>query len=309
MNPVITAAALAALAPLLAGTAATLAFSGKRKESAAAGLLLHSVDKKPGLSMSSYSKERFKEFLDYLKTNGIESVTVSQHREESGRQSVDSGKQDNRNFQLQVTGCRRIKAKKIAITFDDGLLSFYENAYPLLEERGLKSTVFAVAGSVGKRGNWDVMGRSSHMDARMLRKIAESGHEAASHSLTHANLVWLDDKELRKELCDSKAIIEDITGTAVKSLSFPFGSWNKRIWEAAKLAGYEYGTVYRGHKHTPPELLPVMGVYRFDKVSDIINRVFSTSLSSSRALGLIMSHFSKGSPICKFRKEYKRFPL
>jgi len=250
------------------------------------GLLLHSVDEKPKLSMSSYSKERFGAFLEYLKRNNIEAVTVSRH-----------------------TSVERYSDESIipAITFDDGLQSFYDNAYPLLEEKNIKSTVFSVAGLIGKTGGWDVMGRTSHMSAAMLREVAAKGHEIGSHSLTHANLVWLDDNELIKELRDSKAILEDVTGIPVTSLSFPFGSWNKRVWDTAKSAGYKYAAAYRGHRRVSPEILPVLGVYRFDSVNNIIDRI-SPSSSTSKTLARIMSHFSKGTPIVKFRKEYVKFP-
>ncbi|MCL2689577.1 MAG: polysaccharide deacetylase family protein [Chitinispirillia bacterium] len=266
-----------------------------------AGLLLHSVDEKPRLSMSSYSKERFRAFLDYLENNNIESVTVGQHN--SCQFSV-VGFQQNKELNNVENGDRH---KKIAITFDDGLQSFYDNAFPLLEEKNIKSTIFPVAGLVGKTGGWDVMGRTSHMSAAMLREIAMKGHEIGSHSLTHANLVWLGDDDLKKELCGSKAILEDITGIPVRSISFPFGSWNKRVWEMAKSVGYEYAAAYRGHRRVSPEILPVLGVYRFDSVSDIVDRM-SPSPSLSKILARIMSHFSKGSPLVKFRKEYVRFP-
>ena len=247
------------------------------------GLLLHSVDVKPEFNMSSYPKNKFGGFLDYLKRSNIRAITVSQHT-------------------------RQHPGPSTAITFDDGLLSFYDNAWPLLEEKGIKSTIFPVAGLVGKTGDWDVMGKTHHMTAPMLREIASSGHEIGSHSLTHANLVWLGDDELMKELHDSKSILEDTTGSPVKSLSFPFGSWNRRVWEAAKSAGYEYAAAYRGHRRTHPGILPVMGVYRFDSVNDIIDRISPSPLSLSKTVALIMSHFSKGTPIVKFRKEYVRFP-
>jgi peptidoglycan/xylan/chitin deacetylase (PgdA/CDA1 family) len=202
-----------------------------------------------------------------------------------------------------------------AITFDDGLVNFYDNAWPLLQDKKIKSTVFPVAGLIGKTGNWDVMGQTSHMTAPMLMEIAATGHEIGSHSLTHANLVWLDDDELMKELRDSKSILEDITGTAVKSLSFPFGSWNRRVWDAAKSAGYEFAAAYRGHRRVLPGILPVMGVYRFDGVDDVVGRIAPSlpssplpSLSLTKTLARMMSHFSKGTPIVKFRKEYVRFP-
>ena len=249
------------------------------------GLLLHSVDEKPKFSMSSYSRERFGTFLEYLKFNNVNTVTVRQH-----------------------TSVQKDSGISTAITFDDGLMSFYDNAYPLLEEKKIKSTLFPVAGLIGKTGGWDVMGQTRHITASMLREIASKGHEIGSHSLTHANLVWLNNDNLKKELRDSKAVLEDITGCAVKSLSFPFGSWNKRVWDEAKSAGYEYATAYRGHRRVPPGMLPVFGVYRFDSVDNIIARM-QPSPSTSKTLARIMSHFSKGTPIVKFRKEYERFPF
>jgi len=239
--------------------------------------------------MSSYSKEKFRALLDYLKSNDIETNTLSQY----------------------ISLPTKHPNTSTAITFDDGLTSFYDNAYPLLEDKNIKSTIFPVAGVIGKNGDWDVMGQTSHMTAAMLREIAAAGHEIGSHSFTHANLVWLGDDELIKELRDSKSILEDITGTAVKSVSFPFGSWNKRVWDAAKSAGYEYATAYRGHSRLLPGMVPVMGVYRFDGVDVIVSRISpasSLSALTSKTLARMMSHFSKGTPVVKFRKEYARFP-
>jgi peptidoglycan/xylan/chitin deacetylase (PgdA/CDA1 family) len=255
--------------------------------------------------MSGTSKNNFGEALDSLKNNNIATITVSQHTAST------------------IT-------PRAAITFDDGLTAFYDNAYPLLKERGIKSTVFPVAALVGKTGSWDVMGQTCHMTAAMLREIADDGHEVGSHSLTHANLVWLDDRGLIRELSDSKAMLEDITGAAVKSLSFPFGSWDRRVWDAAKSVGYEYATAYRGHRRAPPEMLPVFGVYRFDSADDIVKRAASAaspppqpptsqpttqplslpplSDAASKAIALIMPHFSKGTPIVKFRRDYRLLP-
>jgi len=284
------------------------------------GLLFHSVDKKPGLmNMSRYPEKRFADFLDYLMMNNAETITVRQHTSVSVPKSSIPKPTTSESVitesPISKSSIPVLTTSKptIAITFDDGLLSFYDNAYPLLEEKNIKVTLFPVAGLIGKTGGWDVMGKTPHMTAAMLREIASSGHEIGSHSLTHANLIWLDDKELAKELRDSKSILEDITGTAVKSLSFPFGSWNNRVWAAAKSAGYEYAAAYRGHRNAPPEMLPVMGAYRFDSVNDLIDRALPPSpptVSSlcSKTTARIMSHFSKGTPIVKFRKEYVRFP-
>ncbi|GBU22100.1 polysaccharide deacetylase [Fibrobacteres bacterium R8-0-B4] len=324
MNPMtaITAAATVAAAPLLAGAAAaalTPLFQRRRvSPPPVTGLLIHSVYDKPQLNLSGISKNTFGAILDRLKNNNTAFITVSRHVTPQSLSMDDSLSTVDTRLRVKpaMTGTptsavSTIPTATTAITFDDGLISFYDNAYPMLEERGIKSTVFPVAGLIGKTGNWDVIGKTRHLTAAMLREIAESGHEIGSHSLTHANLIWLNDDELRKELRDSKSILEDITGTAVRSLSFPFGSWNKRVWEAAKSEGYEYATAYRGHRHAQPEFLPVFGVYRFDFAADAVDRAISIQSmpsATSKAFASLMSHFCKGTPLVKFRKTYRLFP-
>jgi len=335
MNPTtaITAAATLAAAPLLAGAAAaalTPLFQKRRVSPLpVTGLLIHSVYDKPQLNLTGISKNTFGAILDRLKNNNIGMITVSRYAALRSLSMDDSvGIVDT-----DTSASTKSTVPTTAITFDDGLRSFYDNAYPMLEERGIKSTLFPVAGLIGKTGDWDVVGKTQHITAAMLREIAESGHEIGSHSLTHANLVWLNDGELLKELRDSKSILEDVTGTAVRSLSFPFGSWNRRVWNAAKSAGYENATAYRNHRRAPPEFLPVFGVYRFDSAADAVNRAVdvaalessaSTSTASSpvpaalsiqslssmtsKAFASLMSHFCKGTPLVKFRKTYRLFP-
>jgi peptidoglycan/xylan/chitin deacetylase (PgdA/CDA1 family) len=351
----ITAAATLAAAPLLAGAAATAltpllqrrrvsgglpphttgtdnpantdaSINISRKHIPITGLLIHSVYEKPRLNLSGISKNTFGAILDYLKNNNIGTITLSQYAAPRSLSRDDSASVINTDTSIPTIST----VPTTAITFDDGLCSFYENAYPMLEERGVKSTIFPVAGLIGKKSDWDIVGNKRHLTAAMLREIAESGHEVGSHSLTHANLVWLGDDDLLKELRDSKLILEDITGSAVRGLSFPFGSWNKRVWNAAKSVGYEYATVYRGHRRAPPEFLPVYGVYRFDSAADAINRAVdltalpqstptasplippssmqSLSSATSRAFASLMSHFCKGTPLVKFRKTYRLFP-
>jgi len=352
MNPMtaLTAAATIIAAPLLAGAAATALtpLFKRRRVSPVTGLLIHSVYDKPQLNLSGISKNTFGAILDCLKSNNITTITVSRAALQSLSTNdpirvVDTGTTTSTGSIIDTdkTASTVSTTSTTAITFDDGLRSFYDNAYPMLTEHGIKTTVFPVAGLIGKIGDWDVIGKTHHLTAAMLREIADAGHEVGSHSLTHANLVWLNDDELIKELRESKLILEDITGTAVRSLSFPFGSWNKRVWDAAKSVGYEYAAAYRGHRRALPEFVPVFGVYRFDSAVDAINRIvdvaalsrfapqtstlISTSQTSSpinpppsliqtlygttsKAFASLMSHFCKGTPLVKFRKAYRLFP-
>ena len=195
------------------------------------------------------------------------------------------------------------------ITFDDGFRNFYYHAMPVLDACGFKATIFPVAGFLAKRSSWDVGAGEIHLTKGELRAIAAAGHEIGSHTLTHANLPYLSGPELDRELRDSKNRLEDIIGTPVTSISFPHGFWNKDIWKRARDLGYERGTIYRNHHMAGNGLLPVLGAYRFDSPSDLFARVSQRyPLSLSCACARIMAHFSKGTPVWKFRRKYNHIP-
>ncbi len=286
MNNILTTALTALIAPLTAGTAFSfLMRSGSEKHTP--GLLFHSIVPKTGPGMSVLSVKRFEAFLDLLQKNGKQAKTLSQHFSENSTADQET----------------------VVLTFDDGLEDFYLYAFPLLEQRGMKVTLFPIAEFLGKKTTWDVINCSKqHCTEHMIKKISEAGHEIGSHSLTHLNLPWLDDRRLRFELKESKQRLEDITRKEISSISFPFGSWDQRVWEFAKETGYRFATLYRGHQKSQKGHLPVYGVYRFDSPLDIYSRAFPKSKwSISRAQAKLMTHFSKGSPVWKFRKEYTVF--
>ena len=108
------------------------------------------------------------------------------------------------------------------ITFDDGDLSMYGIAYPLLSEYGIKATFFIVPEFVGEVG---YMGRD-HIAEMAAYRHPEQGRlfEFGSHSLTHARLGDLDADALRKELTESRVRIRAISGQPVRVLALPFGS-------------------------------------------------------------------------------------
>ena len=55
----------------------------------------------------------------------------------------------------------------------------------------------------------------------LVRRIAAAGHEVASHSYWHRRVTTLTPEEFRDEIRSSKAILEDIVGTAVVGFRAP----------------------------------------------------------------------------------------
>ncbi len=120
--------------------------------------------------------------------------------------------------------------RSVSLTFDDGFLDNYENAFPLLIQHKIPAALFVVVNWVGQKDyvTWD-----------QIRELNQSGISIGSHSLTHR---WLpdikDDVELQSEIADSKKKIEDETGREVRYFSYPVGGVDERVMKKVRDAGY-----------------------------------------------------------------------
>jgi peptidoglycan/xylan/chitin deacetylase (PgdA/CDA1 family) len=270
--------------PFIAGIGALVAFGRRKRICSPVGLLLHSISDTPALHCSYYSPSRFEALLSRLCGEGFAFATVG------------------RAAQSLVPGSY---SRCVVMTFDDGFQNFFTHALPVCERHDVKVTVFCVAGFLGKSSSWDALPKQPHLTATQIREISMLGHEIGSHTLSHANLTLLSEKNLVAELSESKKILEDIIGKPVISLSFPFGRMNRRVWDAARSVGFTAATSYAYSGKTTGGIIPLWGAYSYDSVQDIMDRtVRQPALSHAIARGTIMPHFAKGSPLWKFRDTY-----
>jgi len=121
--------------------------------------------------------------------------------------------------------------KRIQLTFDDGHVSNYELAIPLLEQYSIKSTFFVVAGFIESRAEYMTWGQ--------LREMSALGHDIQSHSWSHPMLPRCSDAHLHEELERSRKTIEQRIGSQVSALGLPGGRWNPRVLIAAASLGYQ----------------------------------------------------------------------
>ncbi len=277
-------------APLCAGLLGVVLFGRRtRQQAPLPSLLFHSVSSARMNHFSYITRDRLESLFERFKQLELQGTSIRE-RLHSPRASRD-----------------------IALTFDDGFEDFYHNAFPALTKFGFHASVFPVVDCIGKKSDWDVFGSRTHLSWAQLKEIANAGHEIGSHGLSHADMTLLPRTELQRELVDSKARLEDSLGCEISAFSFPFGSWNQRVWQAAQEAGYKACTVYRSIANTRPPVFGVNGVYAFDSIDDILCRLFCrTTFTNAVARGRVMPHFAKGSPLWRFRRQYTLpfcFPL
>lgn len=127
----------------------------------------------------------------------------------------------------------------LAITFDDGLLSVATKAAPILAEYGIPWTLFVVVDWTDGRhdfGDGIIMGWAE------VEQLAARGVEIGSHSLSHPDFGSILPDAARRELVESRRLIESRTGIRTHAFAIPMGqskNWSSDAHAAAGQAGYE----------------------------------------------------------------------
>lgn len=125
---------------------------------------------------------------------------------------------------------RELKNKSIVLTFDDGYVDFYRNAFPLVKKYNLKATVYIIYNFIGRRG---------FMSLAQIHELIDSGLiEVGSHTMTHPSLEILHDEEAKKEIFESKKSLEETFGVSVTSFAYPAGAYNNETLKLVREAGY-----------------------------------------------------------------------
>lgn len=173
-------------------------------------LLYHHIT--PGGDGPRYtvSAEAFEEQLAFLADNGYHTVTVA-------------------DVAAAVRHGAALPPRPIVLTFDDGNLDTFTEAWPRMQRHGFVGVIYVVANRVGAEG---------FVSAEQLTELAGAGWEVGSHSYTHANLINSGRGQWRHEIIGSKLELERLLGLPVESFAYPFGVGDSEIF--AKTSEYGY---------------------------------------------------------------------
>jgi peptidoglycan/xylan/chitin deacetylase (PgdA/CDA1 family) len=116
------------------------------------------------------------------------------------------------------------------VTFDDGHISNFELAFPILHSRGLKAWFFITVGWTGRR--------PGYMGWQELRALHQAGQMVGAHGWTHTLLTQCNEKDLLAELSSARLRLEDKLGASITTMSLPGGRYNRRVLAACQEAGY-----------------------------------------------------------------------
>ncbi|SOD86471.1 polysaccharide deacetylase family protein [Streptomyces sp. Ag109_G2-15] len=153
----------------------------------------------------------------------------------------------------------------VGLTFDDGYADFLDNALPALARWECTATLFVLPGRLGGDNAWDPLGpRKPLLTGHGIRHAARAGVEIGSHGLTHIDLTRADDTTLRAETAESRARLEEVTGTPVTGFCYPYGTVDQRAVDAVREAGYGYACAIDPGALSGPYTLPRVHIGQHD---------------------------------------------
>ena len=175
-------------------------------------LLYHHVALSDTNSKYYVSPQDFEDQIALLHEKGYHTITIAQLAE-----AIHDEKQ--------------FPGKTIAITFDDGDLDVYENAFPILSKYGYIATFYVIAQAINT---------PTFVTTEQLIELVNAGWEIGCHSMTHANLT--ETVDLNYEMYQSKVYIEKLLDITVQTFAYPYGAVDERVFQKVIKYGYKAGS-------------------------------------------------------------------
>ena len=182
--------------------------------------------------------------------------------------------------------------KAFVLSYDDGVWQDVR-LVEMLNQYGLKCTFNLNSGLMDPPFVWESDGvRVERMPPDKLPGLYQ-GHEIASHTLHHCDLIQLSDGELFEQVIDDKHALEKMFGQKVTGFAYPYGNTNKKVKFLLNQCGVSYARGVRStHSFDMPEdLLDISPTCRHkeDGIFDLA-REFIALQSDSPKLFLLWGH-------------------
>ena len=161
--------------------------------------------------------DEFAQQMQYLKDNGFTTITLD-------------------DWMAARAGRETLPARPVILTFDDGRIGVYKNAFPVLKRNGQKAILFLITAEVGRV----VKG---YLDWSMVQEMENTGLiTAGSHTVHHAKLTALSTQRDLMELSYSKSVIQKRTNKRCDYFCYPYGKYDARVARLVAAVGYRAAT-------------------------------------------------------------------
>lgn len=200
-------------------------------------LMYHSIQNEKDESKIIISKERFEEDLKFIKENGFNAISFYELIEYKESK-------------------KELPENPIILTFDDGLLSNYTNAFPLLKKYNIKGNMFLIGSRAGVKNyndveywtyyNWD---QAREMEKSGLVDINPHSYDLHNYEKNIEHGQGLDRakkeskenyyKRIKEDTIKANEIFEKELNKKPIIYAYPYGNYNEMTEKILKELGYK----------------------------------------------------------------------
>lgn len=137
-----------------------------------------------------------------------------------------------------LTANRPVKKAVVTTSWDDGHILDMRLA-ALLKKYNVKGTFYVAPEDVERK-------ETERLAKEQVREISLD-FEIGGHTISHRRLPKMSDAEARREIRESKAYLEKITGQKVVSFCYPGGEYRAKHIKMVRAAGYSYARTVKRH--------------------------------------------------------------
>ncbi|MFJ8310654.1 MULTISPECIES: polysaccharide deacetylase family protein [unclassified Streptomyces] len=190
-------------------------------------LLYHAVmdDPPDWIAEFTVTPRQFTAQLDVIRDSGRTPVTIAA-------------------LAAHFAGRAPLPPRPVALTFDDGFADLPGRTAEALAERGLPATAYLTTGAITP-GRRSLLPPAPMMTLDQAKLLEEYGLEVGGHTVSHPQLDTLTPRALKRELVESKAVLEDALGHRIDHLAYPHGYNSRAVRTAARAAGYQTAVAVR----------------------------------------------------------------
>lgn len=204
--------------------------------------------------------------VNFLVPSGVADVTVFRVIQAVGTLTID-----NVSIVTDSGANNAFPDGAVTLTFDDGLLSQYQNAVPTLNQYGLKGTFYIISRELADYGFPDFMSKAQ------IQSMFQAGHQIGAHTRTHPDLTRLTAAQQQQEIDGSRQDLLAMNVGPMSSFAYPYGAYDSTTLQIVKDAGFTsarttingYATATSDHYQLPRK--GVINTTTLSQIEDWIN--------------------------------------
>lgn len=123
-----------------------------------------------------------------------------------------------------LSGAAAWPRRPVVVTFDDGFMNNYSNAFPVLKQYEIPATIFINTAQVGEKGKEGAYRGLEKLGWKEIDEMAASGLVSfGAHTANHVRLSNVDDTTAKNEIIESVNTLQRRFKEKKIPFAFPFG--------------------------------------------------------------------------------------